>query len=236
MLKIDNLFKMRQEMPVLQGINLEVKRGQIAILLGASGAGKSTLLRILNNLESYDAGSIFFDGRPLELNKTAQTHTVGMVFQQFNLFEHLNVLDNVLLALIHCKQMKKSEAEVLAQSALERYGLLSHASRSVHSLSGGQKQRLALARTLALDPKIVCLDEPTSALDPQLTSQIAELTCTLANEGRIVLVTTHDLHLIQKLEGELFFLQKGAIKERVKKKEYFTRPEIYPALHQFLGA
>src|SRR5262249_41767823 len=155
-----------------------------------SGVGKSTLLRVLNNLEQYDAGTFYLDDQPLNLATVSKQHTVGMVFQHFDLFEHLSVQDNILLALTKAQHKSHEEALHLAHAELVRFGLEEKASTNVCKLSGGQKQRLALARTLALNPQIVCLDEPTSALDPHLTGQVATYISELAQDGRIVLVAT----------------------------------------------
>lgn len=180
MLKVNHLSKNISGKQVLKNLNFEVGEGSVAIFLGESGAGKSTLLRVLNNLESYDQGSyLLLDER----------HTIGMVFQHFHLFEHLNVEENITCALTNCKGLAKKEAKSIANQLLERYGLQEYHQSSVCNLSGGQKQRLAIARTLALDPKVVCLDEPTSALDPGLTKQVAKFIAELIAENRIVLLS-----------------------------------------------
>lgn len=234
MLKVKNLSKNLRGKEILTDLNFEIDQGQIAIFLGGSGVGKSTLLRILNNLESYDSGSFTLNGSPLELEKVNQTHTVGMVFQHFHLFEHLTVRENLLLPLIKCKGVQRKEAEARANVLLERFELQEHSAAAIRHLSGGQKQRLALARTLALDPKIVCLDEPTSALDPRLTVQVAHFIKELAQEQRILLLATHDLNLLEQLEGSLFLMERGSIIERTTKAEYHSNLERYPKLHRFL--
>lgn len=205
MLKIENLTKTISGKVIMNGLNFEIDHGQIAIFLGGSGVGKSTLLRILNNLEPYDSGIFTLDGLPLAKK------SIGMVFQHFNLFEHLSVEDNIILPLMKCQNKPKAEAKGIASKLLAHYGISDKAKVRSSRLSGGQKQRLAIARTLALNPKIVCLDEPTSALDPKLTAQVASFIKELANEGRIILLTTHDLQLIEMLEGELYLLEDGKI-------------------------
>jgi glutamine transport system ATP-binding protein len=225
MLKVSHLSKIFQGKPILNDLNFEIGEGEIALILGGSGAGKSTLLRILNHLESYEAGSISF------LNKN---HAVGMVFQHFNLFEHLNVEENITYALTLCKKLPKKEARQIAAHLLCRYGLQDKRAFSVSQLSGGQKQRLAIARTLAMDPQVVCLDEPTSALDPNLTNQVAEFIRELALEKRTVILTTHDLGLIDQLDGHLFLMEGGLIVEKGSKKEMIAHPSLYPKLQAFL--
>lgn len=235
MFKVTNLGKNISGKVILQNVNFEIEHGQVGIFLGGSGVGKSTLLRILNNLENYDSGTFTLDDQPLNLTEVNRNHTMGMVFQHFNLFENLNVEDNINLALIKLKGMTKNEAQEVSTALLDRYGLLSFAKNRVNRLSGGQKQRLAIARTIALNPKIICLDEPTSALDPRLTGQIAKYIEDLAADNRIVLLATHDIGLIQKLHGKLLLMKKGAILETCLTNEYQDHPSNYPHLQHFLS-
>lgn len=216
MLEVRGLTKRIKGKTILKDIGFEVHRGKIGIFLGGSGAGKSTLLRVLNNLESYDAGSFSLDKEKLDLTCVNRNRTVGIVFQHFNLFEHLSVEENITLALVQCQGVGKEEALAIAYLQLEKYGLEDKAKEGVHRLSGGQKQRLAIARTLALNPKIVCLDEPTSALDPRLTNQVATIISELASENRIILLTTHDMKLLGQLDGLLHLMEHGEIVERGK--------------------
>lgn len=234
MFKVKNLSKNAQEKTILRDINFEIEHGQIGIFLGPSGVGKSTLLRVLNNLENYDSGSFILDDVPLNLTQVNKNHTVGLVFQLFNLFENLNVLDNITLPLVKLKNKSKQEADQLADQLLDRYGLRDKAKVSVHTLSGGQKQRLAIARTVAMDPKIICLDEPTSALDPLLTTQVAHYIMDLAASDRILLVASHDTSLIAQLTGKLFLMAEGTIVESCLTKEYKACPSAYPRLQTFL--
>ena len=166
MLKIKNLTKNFSDRKVLDDVSISVNKGEIAVLIGSSGVGKSTMLRVLNNLETCDQGSVLLDDNKLDLSTVNQTHTVGMVFQNFNLFEHLTVEQNITLALEKVQKIPTAQAHEIAITLLNNYDLKDKASSYVSSLSGGQKQRLAIVRTLALKPKVICMDEPTSALDP----------------------------------------------------------------------
>lgn len=235
MFKVANLSKSVPGRVILKDISFEIDHGQIGIFLGGSGVGKSTLLRVLNHLETCDSGTFTLDDQPLNLEQVNKNHTMGMVFQQFNLFENLSVIDNINLALIKLKGMSKSEADKVSMDLLERYGLAAFAERGVGRLSGGQKQRLAIARTIALNPKIICLDEPTSALDPLLTGQVAKYIRELANDNRIVLLATHDIGLIEQLEGKLFLMKNGAILESCLNSEYLDNPDRFTHLKHFLN-
>ena len=226
MFKVERLSKTIRGKKILNDLNFEIGHGQIAIFLGESGAGKSTLLRVLNRLESSDSGSFHLDGQA--------ARSVGMVFQHFNLFEHLSAEENIVLTLVRAKGMDKKKAKEIAERLLASYGLQDRAAAKISQLSGGQKQRLAIARTLALDPKIVCLDEPTSALDPRLTGQVAAYIADLAAERRIVLVATHDLHLLQHLDGQIFLMEGGSIAESASKQQWLSAPAFYPKIQKFL--
>lgn len=233
MFKVSKLTKSIQQKKILNNIDFEIDHGQIALFLGESGAGKSTLLRVLNNLEPCDSGSFSLDNVPLDLTTVNRNHTIGMVFQHFNIFEHLTTEDNIILTLIKCKNTPPNEAREIAHSLLKRYGLLDKAKLPSSHLSGGQKQRLAIARTLSLDPKIICLDEPTSALDPRLTSQVAELITQLASENRIIILTSHDTHLLKLLKGNLFLMDNGSIIESTNSKTFASSPASFPHLQHF---
>lgn len=234
MFKVNHLSKTVLGKKILKNLNFEIDHGKIAIFLGGSGVGKSTLLRVLNNLESYDSGSFILDGSTLNLANVNHTHTVGMVFQHFNLFENLNAEDNIIFTLTNCKGLDKKEAKHIASRLLERYSLQDNSKAYICHLSGGQKQRLAIARTLAVDPKIICLDEPTSALDPRLTNQVAKFITELAAENRIVILTTHDMNLLEQLEGHLFLMEEGSIIESASKSECMAHPTSFPKLQNFL--
>lgn len=234
MLIIKNLLKKFHEKAVLNNINLTIKKGEIAVLLGQSGVGKSTLLRILNNLEKPDAGEIILDGKKLNLDTINKEHLVGMIFQHFNLFEHLTVQENITLALIHVAHTPKSQAKKIAHTLLKQYGLEELVHAPITKLSGGQKQRLAIARTLALNPKILCADEPTSALDPLLTNYVAQILQDLASQGLIVLVASHDVALVNALDCTIYLMQNGSITESATSKELREHPEKYPQLRAFM--
>lgn len=235
MLSINHLTKVFRGKKVIDDLSLQVKRGEIAVLLGASGVGKSTLLRVLNNLETLDSGSILLDEKPLDVKTVNQTHVAGMVFQQFNLFSHLTAEQNITLALEKTMGTSAAEAKKIAHSLLARYGLADKALAYPSQLSGGQKQRLALARALALKPTILCMDEPTSALDPLLTSHVANTIQQLANEGYIVLVASHDTALLDKLNCTIYLMSNGKIVETAESKDFALHKEKYPQLAHFVA-
>ena len=230
MLEIKNLSKKFHDKQVLNNVSLTVKPGEIAFLLGSSGVGKSTLLRILNRLETFDEGSITLNGKKLE----DQPHAVGMIFQQFNLFENMNVERNITFALEKVAKKKPEEAKRIAHSLLERYGLADKASMPMSSLSGGQKQRLAIARTLALKPFVICMDEPTSALDPLLTNYVAQAIQDLAHEGYIVLVASHDTALLRQLNSTIYLMDKGHIVQAAPSTTFFANENEFPLLKKFV--
>lgn len=235
MLKIEKLCKTFHGKKILDNVNLTVNKGGIAVLLGQSGVGKSTLLRVLNNLETPDSGTILLDGKALNLASISQEHTVGMVFQHFNLFEHLTVEQNITLALEKVLDKTNQESILIAQDLLKRYGLDGKNDMYVSQLSGGQKQRLAIARTLALKPKIICLDEPTSALDPLLTTYVANTIQSLADQGYIVLVASHDVALLDKLNCTIYLMQNGSIVESATSDEFKHHKSKYPLINKFVS-
>ncbi len=226
MLQVKKLSKKE----ILKEIGFEVKKGEIAIFLGSSGVGKSTLLRVLNQLESFDGGELVFNEGLLK-----REH-IGMVFQHFNLFEHLSVEENISFVLRKTKKMDKAQAVYTAHLLLEKYGILDKHHLFPSKLSGGQKQRLAIARTVAVDPAIICLDEPTSALDPHRTSQVAMSLQELAWSNKVVLTATHDLKLLEMLEeAHLFLMQAGQIVEACTKSAFKKTPNQFPYLQNFLA-
>lgn len=234
MLEIKKLSKNFDNRKVLDSVSISVQAGEIALLLGSSGVGKSTLLRILNNLETFDSGSIELNGKPLDIAHVNQTHLVGMVFQQFNLFDHMSVESNITFALEKSLKKTKAEAKKIAYDLLIKYGLEDKANLPISQLSGGQKQRLAIARTLALKPKVICLDEPTSALDPLLTNYVANIIQELANEKYHVLVASHDIALIERLNCTIYLMEKGIIKQTAKSQEFVKHKENFQAIKQFV--
>lgn len=235
MLKIDHVTKKYNDKTILNNVSLQVNKGEIAVLLGASGVGKSTLLRILNNLESVDTGAFTLNDVPLDLTKINQNHTIGFVFQNFNLFEHLSVHENITLALEKALGKSKKEAHTIALELLGHYGLADKADAYPSDLSGGQKQRLALARTLALKPQVICLDEPTSALDPLLTAYVAKIIQELAHSGYIVLVATHDTSLLERLHCTIHLMKQGKIIETATSKDLAEHPRSFEHIRKFIA-
>ena len=225
MLKISNISKSINKKPILANVSLEAPSGQVVFLLGESGAGKSTLLRILNNLETFDTGTITLDGK--QLDKTHIHQVINLVFQHFNLFPHLTVKQNITLALEKVYHKSAQEADQIARELLKKYKLESKESAPISSLSGGQKQRLAIARALATNPYVICFDEPTSALDPLLTSYVAQHIQQLAQEGRIVIVATHDMNLVlnSSVHGIIYLMRDGQIIETASTEEVKTNAD-----------
>ncbi|OGB86296.1 hypothetical protein A3J41_01725 [candidate division TM6 bacterium RIFCSPHIGHO2_12_FULL_38_8] len=207
MLIVKNIAKKFHGKKVIDDVSLSVAPGQIVILLGQSGVGKSTILRVLCNLEHLDAGSMSLHGQKIDHSK------VGMVFQDFNLFAHLTVLENLTLPLIHVAKKLPEEAEKIAREMLQRFEMLPQSSKYPAALSGGQKQRVALARALCMQPSLLCLDEPTSALDPQLTEQVAQIIVKLAEQKMMIVIATHDIGLLKNLSCTIHLMADGKIVE-----------------------
>ena len=213
-LQIKDLEKSFDARKVLNGVTLSVEAGDVRVVMGPSGCGKTTLIRCINRLETPDAGDILFKG---ESTFAAQTdlqvlrQKIGFLFQSFALYRHLNVLDNVTLALRKLKNMPRKPAEALAQHELEQFGMLPHAAKFPAQLSGGQKQRVALVRALVMEPEIILLDEPTSALDPVLTNEVVNLVRKLQQRQVTVLCVTHDVGFAQKISDKVVFLYNGSV-------------------------
>ena len=218
MLELKNIYKKYESKVVLDDVSLSMKKGEVAILLGRSGVGKSTLLRVLNGLDHFDSGEIFLKGK------------IGMVFQDFNLFRHLRVEENLTLPLILTLRKNKKEAKKIAQKLLESFNLLDLAKSFPSELSGGQKQRLAIARAVAMNPALLCLDEPTSALDPQTTHEVLEYIKLLSSQGYMILMTTHDMSILGKIDCTIYLMENGKIKEKVKSAEFFSNKDRYPSI------
>ena len=222
---------------VLQNINLEVSKGEVVVVLGPSGSGKSTLCRTINRLETIDTGSIEIDGKvlPEEGKMLAKLRAdVGMVFQSFNLFAHKTILENVTLGPIKAKGMKKSDADKLAMSLLERVGVANQKDKLPAQLSGGQQQRVAIARALAMRPKVMLFDEPTSALDPEMINEVLDTMIGLAKEGMTMIVVTHEMGFARKAADRVIFMADGLIVEESTPDKFFTNPESARA-KDFLG-
>jgi glutamate transport system ATP-binding protein len=209
----------------LKDINLTVNRGEVVVVIGPSGSGKSTLCRTINRLETITSGSIRIDGRelPKEGRELATLRAdVGMVFQSFNLFAHLTILDNVTLGLIKVRKMKRADAEREATALLERVGVAHQAAKLPAQLSGGQQQRVAIARALAMNPKVMLFDEPTSALDPEMINEVLDVMISLAQEGMTMIVVTHEMGFARKAADRVVFMADGQIVEESTPEEFFT--------------
>lgn len=235
MLRIEKLTKSFNDKKILDDVSLSVGSGEVAVLLGASGVGKSTLLRILNNLETANSGNIFLDGKKLDIAQVNRKHTIGMVFQQFNLFEHLTVEENITLPLQLTGHKSQREAQKIAADLLAHYGLTDKKTKYSSQLSGGQKQRLAIARAIAMKPKIICLDEPTSALDPVLTSHVAQNIQQLAKEGYIVLVASHDTSLLESLDCVIYLMSNGKIVEEALSDNFKKNKDDFSLIKKFVA-
>ncbi|MEH7157764.1 amino acid ABC transporter ATP-binding protein [Neobacillus drentensis] len=238
MITVRGLVKSFGSQIVLNGINLSVEEKEVVVIIGASGSGKSTLLRCLNFLEMFDHGEIFLKGEKIipnttDLNKVREE--VGMVFQQFNLFPHMSVLENVMEAPVHVKKLDKLQANQKAMSLLEKVGLTDKATAYPRNLSGGQKQRVAIARALAMEPRIMLFDEPTSALDPELVGEVLQVMKRLAQEGMTMVVVTHEMGFAREVADRVVFMGDGKILEEGSPKEFFVNPQNDKA-KQFLNS
>ncbi|WP_328954919.1 amino acid ABC transporter ATP-binding protein [Kitasatospora purpeofusca] len=212
---------------VLQDIDLEIKQGEVVVLIGPSGSGKSTLCRTINRLETIDSGTIAIDGRPLpaEGRELARLRAeVGMVFQSFNLFAHKTVLENVVLGQVKVRGIAKDRAVKTAQELLERVGVGAQASKYPSQLSGGQQQRVAIARALAMNPKVMLFDEPTSALDPEMINEVLEVMRQLAADGMTMVVVTHEMGFARSAANRVLFMADGRIVEQNTPEAFFTAP------------
>jgi polar amino acid transport system ATP-binding protein len=217
-LRVENVCKQLGGKEILKSVTLSVNKGELKVLIGPSGAGKSTLLQCINYLIPPDSGDVYLENRKVELHRKAELYElrqqVGMIFQDFNLFDHLTAADNVSIALRKVKGMSRKDAAARAMQELERVGLVERASLYPSELSGGQKQRVAIARALAMDPKVILLDEPTSALDPELVGEVLTVIRDLARGGMTMIMATHQMDFAQALAHEILFMQDGAIIEQ----------------------
>lgn len=236
-IRVEGLRKSFDGNVVLRDIELSVMPGQVVTIIGASGSGKSTLLRCLNLLETPDAGHVWFHGADLaadHVNVNKLREKIGMVFQGFNLFNNMNVLDNCTLAPVTLKKMSKDEAEQTAMRHLEAVGLADFARADVTRLSGGQKQRVAIARALCMQPDLMLFDEPTSALDPEISGEVLSVMRDLAAGGMTMVVVTHEMAFARNVSDELVFMDKGVIAEASSPDEIFTAPKL-PRTREFLS-
>lgn len=237
MIEVKNLKKSFGELNVLNGINEHIEKGEKVVVIGPSGSGKSTFLRCLNMLEIPTEGEIWFEGVEMtdvkvDIDKMRQK--MGMVFQHFNLFPHLTILDNIILAPVQLKLQTKEEAEANAKRLLERIGLLDKADTYPAMLSGGQKQRIAIVRALAMNPDVMLFDEPTSALDPEMVGEVLDLIRELADEGMTMVIVTHEMGFAKEVATRVMFVDEGLIKEQNTPKEFFENPQN-PRLKEFLS-
>ena len=234
---VKQLKKSYKDLQVLNGIDLEIKKGEVVVLIGPSGCGKSTLLRCMNLLEEPTEGQVFFEGEELTGNKSnldEQRQKMMMVFQQFNLFPHMTILENVSLGLMKLQKKSKEEAEERALSLLERVGLADKATQYPQQLSGGQKQRAAICRALAMEPDVILFDEPTSALDPEMVKEVLEVMKELARSGMTMICVTHEMGFAKEVASRVIFLDNGLVAEDGKPKDVLETPQN-PRLQEFLS-
>jgi len=227
-IELKNVNKWFDKFQVLKEINLEVKPKEKIVVCGPSGSGKSTLIRCINRLEEHQEGLIVVDGKEISENTKNIENIraeVGMVFQQFNLFPHLSILDNCSLALIWVKKLPKKQAEELAMENLKRVQIEDQASKFPGQLSGGQQQRAAIARALCMEPKIMLFDEPTSALDPEMIKEVLDVMVDLAKAGMTMIVVTHEMGFAKEVADNMIFMDEGRIVEKAKTKDFFENPK-----------
>ena len=236
-IRVRGLKKDFDDLSVLKGIDVDIHKGDVVCVIGASGSGKSTFLRCLNLLETPTGGSIEFNGVNLTGKKVdldLHRQKMGMVFQQFNLFPHLTVLDNLTLAPVLLKKATKEQAEDKAMELLERVGLADRADAYPNQLSGGQKQRVAIVRALCMDPEVMLFDEPTSALDPEMVGEVLEVMKNLAKKGMTMIVVTHEMGFAREVGNRVLFMDEGVIAEDGAPEEVFTNPKC-ERLQSFLA-
>ena len=228
MIRVNNLHKSFEKNEVLKGINEHIEKGEVVVVIGPSGSGKSTFLRCLNLLEEPTSGQIIFEGnditdKKVDINKIREK--MGMVFQQFNLFPHKTVLQNLTIAPVKVKGLSKEQAEKKAMELLKRVGLTDKAKAYPSSLSGGQKQRIAIARALAMEPDVMLFDEPTSALDPEMVGEVLSVMKDLAKEGMTMVVVTHEMGFAREVGDRILFMDNGNIVEQGTPEEIFNNPK-----------
>ena len=237
-LEVKGLKKSFGKNEVLKGIDLEIKKGEVLAIIGPSGCGKSTFIRCLNFLEQPDEGSIILNGTDLmslkKKERLERLKTVGMVFQQFNLFPHKTVLENIMMAPVLVQKMKKNEAEEKAMKYLKMVHLEEKKNSYPSNLSGGQQQRVSIARTLCMEPEMILFDEATSALDPEMVGEVLEVMKELADKGQTMVVVTHEMGFAKEVADRVIFINEGVVKENTTPTEFFSNPED-PRLKEFLS-
>ena len=237
MISVKNLKKSFHGLEVLKGITTDIKQGDVVCVIGPSGSGKSTFLRCLNRLETPDSGEILFNGEDLcspKANLNLHRQKMGMVFQQFNLFPHMTVLENLTCAPLMLGKMNKTEAEAMAMELLGRVGLADRAGEYPNKLSGGQKQRVAIVRALCMDPEVMLFDEPTSALDPEMVGEVLDVMKNLARKGMTMIVVTHEMGFAREVSNRVLFMDEGIIMEDNTPEELFSNPKC-ERLQSFLA-
>lgn len=237
LIEVKDLQKSFGKIEVLKGINTEIKKGEVVVIIGPSGSGKSTFLRTLNLLEEPTGGHIYFEGTDItdpKVNINIHRQKMGMVFQQFNLFPNMTVLKNMTIAPVKLKKATKAEAEERALSLLERVGLKDRANAYPSQLSGGQKQRVAIVRALCMQPDVMLFDEPTSALDPEMVGEVLDVMKALANDGMTMAVVTHEMGFAREVADRVLFIDQGIIMEQGTPEEVFNNPKS-PRLKDFLS-
>ena len=237
LIKVEKLEKSFGKVDVLKGVDLEIKKGEVVVIIGPSGCGKSTFLRTLNLLEQPTGGNIIFEGVNITDPKTdinIHRQKIGMVFQQFNLFPHMTVLKNMTIAPMKLLKLSKADAEKRAMELLERVGLADRANSYPSQLSGGQKQRVAIVRALAMQPEVMLFDEPTSALDPEMVGEVLDVMKSLANDGMTMAIVTHEMGFAREVADRVLFIDQGIIMEQGSPEEVFGNPQS-PRLKDFLS-
>ena len=237
LIKVERLEKKFDDLEVLKGIDLEISKGDVIVIIGASGSGKSTFLRCLNLLEEPAGGKILFEGTDItdpKVDINLHRQKMGMVFQQFNLFPHMTVLQNMTLGPIKLLKKSKADAEAEAMKLLETVGLADRAEAYPSQLSGGQKQRVAIVRALCMNPDVLLFDEPTSALDPEMVGEVLDVMKKLAKDGMTMAVVTHEMGFAREVGTQVIFIDEGIIVEQNKPEEFFDNPQS-PRLKDFLS-
>lgn len=226
-IQVKDVRKRFGRVEALRGVSLDVKEGEVVVVVGPSGSGKTTLLRCINRLEEYEEGTIIVDGMTLDSTSTinAIRSEVGMVFQSFNLFAHLTALQNLMLAQCTVRKRSREEAEKVARALLEKVGIPEKAKAHPAQLSGGQQQRVAIARALAMNPKIMLFDEPTSALDPEMIKEVLDVMATLASEGMTMVVVSHEMGFARAAADRVIFMDEGLIVEQATPHSFFENPK-----------